>query len=132
MTSERDRPRPSARVTGGSLAADVLAVLVFVAIGRHVHDHGVSPAGIASTSWPFLAGLAGGWLAAAHRRAPTTLATGVVAWLGCVAGGMVLRVVSGQGIAVAFVFVALAFLGALLLGWRALVGLARRGARSPA
>jgi hypothetical protein len=31
---------------------------------------------------------------------------------------MVLRAVSGQGTAVAFVFVALAFLGLFMLGWR--------------
>ncbi|MGC8510082.1 MAG: DUF3054 domain-containing protein [Acidimicrobiales bacterium] len=129
MSRESARARPSARSTGGSLAADALAVLVFVAIGRHVHDHGVNVAGVASTSWPFLAGLAGGWLAVVRRRTPTALATGVVAWLSCVAGGMALRVVSGQGIAVAFVFVALGFLGALMLGWRGLVGLSRRGAR---
>ena len=48
------------------------------------------------------------------------------AWLGAVALGMVLRVVSGQGTAFAFIVVALAFLGLFLLGWRMLAGL-RRG-----
>ena len=33
---------------------------------------------------------------------------------------MVLRVVSGQGTAVAFIVVAVAFLGLFLLGWRVL------------
>jgi hypothetical protein len=37
-----------------------------------------------------------------------------------VALGMILRVVSGQGTAVAFIVVALAFLGLFLLGWRLL------------
>ena len=41
-------------------------------------------------------------------------------WLSTVVVGMVLRVVSGQGTAVAFVVVALAFLGMELLGWRVL------------
>ncbi|EQD48435.1 transmembrane protein, partial [mine drainage metagenome] len=104
----------------------MLTVLIFVAIGRHVHDHGVTIAGLASTSWPFLVGLAVGWLVAARRWAPTAGATGVAAWLSCVALGMALRVVSGQGIAVAFVAVALGFLGALMLGWRAALALARR------
>jgi hypothetical protein len=40
--------------------------------------------------------------------------------------GMVLRVVSGQGTAVAFIGVALAFLGLFLLGWRLVAGLASR------
>ncbi len=74
-----------------------------------------------STAWPFLAGLAGGWLAARAWRRPsgTPLPAGVGAWLGTAALGMVFRVVSGQGTAVAFVLVALAFLGLFLLyGWR--------------
>ncbi len=40
---------------------------------------------------------------------------------------MALRVVSGQGTAVAFIAVALAFLGMELLGWRAVVRAAGRG-----
>jgi thiol:disulfide interchange protein len=39
---------------------------------------------------------------------------------------MLLRVVSGQGTAFAFVLVALAFLGLFQLGWRAAVSLAPR------
>jgi len=40
------------------------------------------------------------------------------AWLGAAGLGMALRVAAGQGTAVAFVGVALAFLGLFLLGWR--------------
>jgi FtsH-binding integral membrane protein len=47
----------------------------------------------------------------------------VGAWLGTVVLGMVFRVVSGQGIAPAFIAVALAFLGLFLLGWRLLARL---------
>ncbi len=90
---------------------------------------------MAGTGWPFLAGLAvgldrGPGLAPAHLLVPT----GLVVWISCVAVGMVLRVVAGQGTAVAFVLVALAFLGLELLGWRALAGAARkaRTARRPA
>jgi hypothetical protein len=50
----------------------------------------------------------------------------VSAWLGTVALGMALRVVSGQGTAVSFVIVALIFLGLFLLGWRLLARLAAR------
>jgi hypothetical protein len=45
---------------------------------------------------------------------------GVGAWLGAVALGMLLRVMSGQGTAPAFIGVALAFLGLFVLGWRLL------------
>ena len=46
-------------------------------------------------------------------------------WLCTVTLGMILRVVSGQGTAAAFIVVALAFLGLFLLGWRLLGRLAR-------
>ena len=83
------------------------------------HAKGETVPGIASTAWPFLAGLASGWLAARAWRRPLGLVpAGVGAWLGAVGLGMVLRVVAGQGTAVAFIFVALASLGLFLLGWR--------------
>jgi len=105
---------------------DCCCVLVFVIIGRASHTRGEGLAGIASTAWPFLAGLAGGWLAARAWRQPFRLwPAGVGAWLGAVALGMVLRVVSGQGTALAFIGVALAFLGLFLLGWRLLAGALR-------
>jgi hypothetical protein len=98
-----------------------VAVLVFVAIGRSAHAHGVNASGLAATSWPFLVGLAAGWLVArAWRRPREIVPTALVVTVTCVAVGMVLRVVSGQGTAVAFVVVALAFLGTALVGWRAL------------
>jgi FtsH-binding integral membrane protein len=110
-----------------AVVLDIGCVLVFVIIGRASHTKGESLAGVASTAWPFLAGLAGGWLATAGltgRRAwrqPFRLwPAGVGAWLGAVILGMVFRVVSGQGTAPAFVGVALAFLGVFLLGWRLL------------
>jgi hypothetical protein len=104
-----------------AVVLDCCCVLIFVVIGRASHTKGESLAGIASTAWPFLAGLAGGWLAARAWRRPGLLwPSGVGAWLGTVALGMLLRVVSGQGIAVSFVLVALIFLGLFLLGWRVL------------
>jgi FtsH-binding integral membrane protein len=110
-----------------ALIVDCCCVLLFVVIGRASHAKGESLGGIASTAWPFLAGLAGGWLAARAWRRPFGLfPAGVGAWLGAVILGMVLRVVSGQGTAVAFIGVALAFLGLFLLGWRLVAGLASR------
>ena len=104
--------------------ADVTWLLIFVVIGRSSHTEGESVAGIARTAWPFLVGLAVGWAAIrAWRRPAAVVPTGVVVWPVCVAAAMVLRAVSGQGVAGAFIVVALAFVGLGLLGWRALAGM---------
>src|ERR1700735_4791165 len=115
------------RPVGLAIALDCCCVLLFVIIGRASHVKGESLSGIASTAWPFLAGLAGGWLAARAWRRPFGLfPEGVVVWLGAGVLGVGVRVVSGQGPAVAFIGVALAFLGLFLLGWRLVAGLATR------
>jgi len=101
---------------------DVCAVLAFVAIGRHTHHDGDTLAGVAYTAGPFLAGLAIGLLAVRAWRRPLALVpTGLGAWLGAAAVGMVIRVLAGQGTAAAFIVVALAFLGLFILGWRIVV-----------
>lgn len=105
-----------------SVALDLVMVLVFVAIGRAAHAHGLAIVGLASTTWPFLAALAAGWLTlAVTRRDGMTLSSGLVVWISTVALGMAFRVIAGQGTAVAFVFVALGFLGLTMLGWRVVV-----------
>src|ERR1700742_452669 len=104
------------RSARGAVVLDIGCVLLFVVIGRASHTKGESLAGIASTSWPFLCGLGAGWLVSRAWRRPLALRpAGIAAWLGTVALGMVLRVVAGQGTAVAFIIVALAFLGLFLL-----------------
>jgi Protein of unknown function (DUF3054) len=109
-------------VKRAAILLDVCCVLAFVVIGRASHGEAASIAGLARTLWPFLAGLAAGLAATrAWRRPAAIVPTGVVVWLATVALGMLLRVVSGQGTTFAFTLVALAFLGALMLGWRAAV-----------
>ena len=112
---------------------DVCCVLIFVVIGRASHTKGESLAGIASTSWPFLCGLALGWAVSRAWRRPLALRpVGLAVWLCTVALGMILRVVAGQGTAVAFIVVALVFLGLFLLGWRLLARLVTRPAAAAA
>ena len=122
------RTRPVPRVPlAAAVLLDVCCVLAFVAIGRASHHDGDSPAGLASTAWPFLAGLAVGLVAArAWRRPAAIVPAGLGAWLGTVAVGMLLRVVAGQGTALAFIGVALAFLGLFLLGWRVVAAILLR------
>ena len=124
--SER-RTRNSPRTTALALLADLLAVLVFVSIGRRNHAEGVTATGVVATAWPFVAGTAAGWAASRAWRAPTSvLATGVPVWVATIAVGMVLRRVTGEGTPVSFVIVASTFLGTFLLGWRLVAGWLRR------
>ena len=109
------------RRTSGAIV-DACFVLAFVAIGRANHHAGGGLAGLASTAWPFLTGLAVGEVLTRSWRSPAALVpTGVGVWLGTVGVGMTLRVIAGQGTALAFIAVALAFLGLFLLGWRLIV-----------
>lgn len=111
-----------------ALLLDAVFVLIFAAIGRASHDE--NPAGFLLTAWPFLVALVVGHLVAAllpHRpRRPWAIAWGAVVWVVTVAGGMLLRVVSGDTAQLAFIIVATITLGVLLIGWRAAAALMRR------
>ncbi len=103
-----------------ALGLDLLAVLVFAAIGRRSHAEGLTAGGVVVTAWPFAAGTLIGWAASRGWRAPTSvLATGVPVWVATVVVGMVLRRITGAGTAVSFVVVATIVLGVLVNGWRA-------------
>lgn len=115
-----------------SVVLDAVLVILFTVIGRVSHGEGLGFGGVAQTAWPFLVGTLLGWLVTAAWRRPLALVrTGIPIWLLTVAVGMVLRVVSAQGIAFSFVVVATVVLGVFLLGWRAIVvPIARRSARA--
>jgi peptidoglycan/LPS O-acetylase OafA/YrhL len=128
MNSETQQ-RPSFRGWPGVAAAalaDAALILVFAAIGRDAHQRGDVFTGVLVTAWPFLAGAALAWLSVRVRRRPLSIPAGLVVWLAAVAGGMVLRAITGQTVVVAFVIVALVSLGVLLVGYRALLALVRR------
>ena len=105
-------------------ALDVAAVVAFVAIGRASHHRAETVGGFLTTLWPFAVGLLAGWLIVA-RRSPESVRSGVVLCVCTVAVGMSLRVAAGQGTAVAFVLVALGFLGAVMMGGRLAAGAVR-------
>lgn len=105
---------------------DVVVVLVFVVIGRHTHDHGETLGGVFSTTWPFGVGLIVGWVGVlVSHRPPSGIRGGIVIWLSTVVLGMVLRVVAGQGTAIAFIAVALGFLALFMLGARVVASRSR-------
>ncbi|MCD2169588.1 DUF3054 domain-containing protein [Microbacterium sp. JC 701] len=125
---------PSRRSPALALLLDVVLVVVFAAIGRATHDGDVlGPFGseLATTAWPFVAALLIGWAVTRAWRRPTTVVrTGLPVWAITVALGMVLRALSGQGVAVAFIIVATITLAMFLLGWRGLARLAARRRRA--
>ena len=118
------------RSTALALVLDAVLVVVFAAIGRATHDGdvlGPFGSGLATTAWPFVAALLVGWLVTRAWRRPTAVVrTGLPVWAITVALGMVLRALSGQGVAVAFIIVATLTLALLLLGWRGIARLAGR------
>lgn len=111
-----------------AVIVDVVLVLIFAAIGRASHDE--NPAGFLLTAWPFLIALLLGHLLAAllpgRPRRPWSLLWGAVVWVVTVAGGMLIRVLSGDTAEVPFIIVAAIVLGVFLVGWRAITALLRR------
>src|SRR5699024_170551 len=98
--------------------ADVLCIFIFVFVGRRSHQEASALIGLATTAWPFLAGLAIAWAATRVWRGPLRLwPTAVLLWFLTVALGLGLRLLSGQGASGAFPLVAAAFLALVLIGW---------------
>jgi peptidoglycan/LPS O-acetylase OafA/YrhL len=103
------------------IAVDCLLVVLFAVVGRASHSEAMTFAGIARTTWPFLVGVVVGDLVAAWRKLPPlSLTAGAIAWAGALVLGMLLRAVSGQGTALAFIVVAAVVLAVLLIGARLL------------
>ncbi|MBO1754684.1 DUF3054 domain-containing protein [Allobranchiibius sp. CTAmp26] len=111
------------RTTVIAAVLDVVLIVAFAAIGRASHSESHPVLESAVVAWPFLAGAAVGWAFAVgiRRWAPASLRAGVPVWVGAVAIGMVLRVVTGRGVALSFVIVAMVVLAVFLLGWRGIV-----------
>lgn len=102
-----------------ALAADVVLVVLFAAVGRATHEESLSAGGVIGTAWPFLVGLLVGWVVVlATGRRPVAWSSGVLVWACTVVGGMLLRSVSDAGTALPFVVVASLVTFALLVGWR--------------
>ena len=112
--------------------ADLVAVVVFAAIGRHTHSESDGAGGLLTTVWPFAVGVLAGWCVALawRRRVPWSVRDAVPVWISTVAVGMVLRHLSGRGTPLSFVVVATVFLGLFLLGWRAAYRLVSRRVRA--
>lgn len=114
-----------------AVVADFAAVVLFVVIGRSSHGEDVGLAGVAATAWPFLVGLAAGWVALLTLpvRAERPWPAGVLVTVLTVAVGMTLRVATGGGVEPSFVIVATVVLAVFFIGWRGVAALLSRRAR---
>lgn len=116
--------RPSAvdttpPINTAAIGVDLGLVILFAAIGFQTHAGELSLNGVASTAWPFLlALLVAHVLLISLRRSATHLLAGAIIVLVTVAGGMILRQLTGAGTATAFIAVAVLFNTTTLLGWR--------------
>ena len=131
MTSD-PRPRTSTGAIVLAVVLDAALVVAFAAIGRASHDSDIW-AGLGQTAWPFLVGLAVGWVVTVAWRAPAApMRTGLGVWAATIVIGMLLRATSGQGTAIPFVIVACVILFAALVGWRLVAALVRGARRARA
>jgi hypothetical protein len=107
------RPNQLAVIT--TAIVDVVAVVVFVAIGRRNHDEGTALSGVLGVAAPFLIALGVSWIGLRTWREPFNRASLIATWIITVFVGLLLRrLVFDRGIATAFIIVATITLGVLL------------------
>ena len=115
---------------------DVLAVLVFAAIGRRSHEESAAIVGVLEVAAPFLVGGLVGAAVARSWRDPLSWRAGIAVWLGAVIIGLALRAVLLERLPLSFAIVATVSLAVLVLGWRGVVrgimAVRRRRATTPA
>jgi hypothetical protein len=113
-----DRPEPTLRPAIAFLL-DLVAVVVFVLVGRRTHHEDAGFVGFLHVAWPFAAALVLGWFVSRADRAPLAWGRVAIVWAVTVVAGMLLRItVEGHDFKVSFTIVATLFLGACFFGWR--------------
>mgnify|MGYP000182443059 FL=1 len=107
--------RLSQRAVVITAVVDVVAVVVFVAIGRRNHDEGTALSGVLSVASPFLIALGASWVGLRTWNQPFTRRSWAATWAITVIVGLLLRrLVFDRGIATPFIIVATITLGVLL------------------
>lgn len=123
------------RVAALALAADVVAVLVFAAIGRASHEEAGGVGGVLVTAAPFVIGLGLAWATPWVRARPAGFVAGGTVLAGTVVIGLALRAAFTGRLPLTFALVTLVALAVLLIGWRGVSAVVaevvdRRAARS--
>jgi hypothetical protein len=110
------------------LLADLVCVLAFAFGGKSSHEAHDSDWIVLVIVWPYAvaAALAHAGLLARGRRTANLWPGGGVILAVTYVLGMMLRAISGRGIAVGFLIVAIIFLAITMLGWRLVVDLVVR------
>jgi hypothetical protein len=120
-------PRPTVRRVW-PIVADLVCVLALAVGGKSSHEASDSDWVVLAIAWPYAlaAGLAHAWLMSRGRPARRVWPEGTIVLAGTYALGMLLRAISGRGLAPAFLVVAGIFLALTMLGWRGVAQLVTR------
>jgi hypothetical protein len=108
------------RIPALALAADLVSVVVFAAIGRLNHAEPADLLGLAATAAPFAVGAVAARATPVVRADPSSLRAGSVVLAGAVVVGLLLRLGFTGRLPLSFAVVATTALAVLLLGWRGL------------
>jgi hypothetical protein len=129
LTLERMSPR---RIPALAIVADVVAVVVFAAIGRISHAEPDDLLGLLGTAAPFLVGVMAMWATPIVRAHPVGVWAALTVWAGTVVIGLLVRAGFGEGVPLSFAVVTAISLAVLMLGWRALSAVVSMRARQRA
>jgi hypothetical protein len=114
------------RIPALAVAADVVAVVVFAAVGRASHESPEDLLGLLGTVAPFAAGLLVTWATPLVRADPAGIRAGAAVLAGTVVIGLALRAAFLGRLPLSFVVVTVIALAVLMLGWRALAAAVAR------
>lgn len=102
-----------------TLVVDILAVLIFVIVGRDNHGESNTILGILDTAAPFLIALIVAHIVLRLLKIGRRLTVAIIVWAVTVSGGITLRNLAfGDGTAFSFIVVTTITLGVLMFGLR--------------
>lgn len=108
------------RIPALALTADLVAVIVFAAVGRISHAEADSLTGLLGTALPFVIGAGAAWATPWVRADPVSVRGGAIVLGATVVLGLLLRWGFLGRLPLSFAVVTTIALAVLLLGWRGL------------
>jgi Protein of unknown function (DUF3054) len=120
------------RIPALAIVADVVAVVVFAAIGRMSHAQPDDLLGLVGTAAPFLVGVVAMWATPVVRAHPVGARAALTVWAGTVVIGLLLRAGFTDRLPMTFAMITAVSLAVLMLGWRSLSAVVSLRARQRA